>query len=176
MSNAAILGEQYPAKLAAFLNTPYEADHTVHKLVTQADIPRRQIDVVQPMDFALGRKLEPETLGIVETAIRAHVILGGVGLVVGLLIAGALVLGGVDLAVSSPGYTFFTLGILGTVLGLLAGGLVTARPDHQKVVTDVRDASEHGKWTVVVHAANDSQHKRAKELLNDEVSNVTETL
>lgn len=126
MSSAAILGEKYPAKLAAVVSGPTEADSAVHKLVSEAEIPRRQIDVIQPMDFALAEKVEPESHGIVRTAIRAHLVLGSAGIVVGLLVAGAMVMGGVDLAASSPGYAFFSLGVLGAVLGLLAGGMVTA--------------------------------------------------
>ena len=172
MSSMGLIEESYPARIAAVVNNPLQADETVTRLVTEAAIPRAQIVVVKPMDVAFGRKLEPESQGIARTAINAHLKLGVIGLFTGVALAVLLIAIDVEMASANPAYTLSAFGVFLTLFGLLLGGLVTARPDHQVVIAGVREASEEGRWTVVVHAANEEQVRRARRLLDGEPARV----
>jgi|GEM_PF-3395538 len=45
----------------------------------------------------------------------------------------------------------------GGLIGLLLGGLLTARPDHVRVITTVRRAIRRGRWAVVIHPVTQRQ-------------------
>ncbi|MCE4555101.1 hypothetical protein [Pelomonas cellulosilytica] len=109
------------------------------------------IFVVTPRDPHLARKLEPESHGIWCTLLRSHGRLGVAGAALGLLMAGLLLGTGWPAAVASP-VAVLGLGLVyGAFTGFLVAGLLTLRPDRVRVICDVRDASEHGRWTVVTH-------------------------
>jgi hypothetical protein len=110
-----------------------------------------QVRAVRPGEQGFGEKLEPEGIGIVRTAFKAHIILGLAGLLVGFIAWLWFYLSGVVAIVSSPGLSVGAFLFFGTILGMLLGGLVTARPDHDLVVQHVRTASETGQWSLVIH-------------------------
>ena len=55
------------------------------------------------------------------------------------------------------------IGIVGfaIVFGLLAGGVVSMRPDHGALAVTLREALAAGSWAVVVHPTNAEQADRA---------------
>ena len=63
-----------------------------------------------------------------------------------------------------------------TVGGLLLGGLVSIRPDHDRYVQATHDAMEARRTTVVVHALSKDEQQRASELLAARGAEVTATL
>jgi len=64
----------------------------------------------------------------------------------------------------------------GGVAGLMLGGLVSLRPDHDRYVQATRDAMAAGNTTVVVHAFSADQRHQAAELLRSNGGEVTSTL
>ena len=64
----------------------------------------------------------------------------------------------------------------GAVAGLMLGGLVALRPDHDRYVEAARDAMESGNTTVVVHAFSGEQADQAADLLRAQGGEVTATL
>lgn len=160
-----LFGERSLHKVAGIYDHPEEAREVVEEIVHAGHINIEKIQVVGPDDPDVSRKLEPEEAGIAHTMVNAHIVLGVVGMLVGLLIAGLLLLIGVEFAVASPYYTVF-LGVgFGTVLGLMFGGLVTPRPDHDVMITRVEEAAHEGHWAVVVHATNVKEMNRAEEVI-----------
>src|SRR5690606_34489596 len=111
-------------------------------------------------DFAL--KLEPEVKGVARTAIRAHLWMGLLGLIAGLVLWGVLYIFGVPAVVSSPYYSGAAIVAFATVAGLLVGGLVAARPDHQRVIQAVDAATKAGRWSLVVHPRDPEQCQQAE--------------
>ncbi len=109
------------------------------------------IFIITPRDPQLGRKLEPESHGIWRTLLRSHLRLGAAGGVIGLLAAALLLMTGWPAAVASPSAVLALGGLYGGLAGMLAAGLLTLRPDRSRVIAEVREASEQGRWAVVAH-------------------------
>ncbi|MGC1953418.1 MAG: hypothetical protein WA970_12805 [Gammaproteobacteria bacterium] len=176
MITLAILGEEFPSKVAAEFACGDEARRAAEQLLKRTGISARQVRVIEPRDPAMERKLEPESAGIAKTLVRAHSILGVAGLLVGLVVASLLVLFAIQPFSSNPFYTLGVAGFFGGIAGLLLGGLVSLRPDHDNLITWVEDASRGGRWFVLVHAHDHRQEFRAKKALEAMSDKVVGTL
>lgn len=123
------------------------------------------IFLIAPRDPRLGRKMEPESRGIWHTLLRSHGWLSLVGAAAGLA-GGALVLaGGWPAALGSPAATMGLGTVYGLFGGLLAAGLLTLRPDRARVITQVREASDDGHWSVVSHPVSTQDAELARDTL-----------
>lgn len=91
--------------------------------------------------------------------------LGALGLVAGLVLWGVLYMLALPAIISSPFYSGGTIVAFSTVAGLLLGGLVTARPDHQIVIQAVESATQAGRWSLVMHPRDEEQCKSAEAVL-----------
>ncbi|KAF0812232.1 hypothetical protein IGB42_03222 [Andreprevotia sp. IGB-42] len=162
-----ISGEEARTKIAAVFDNEASATAAAEQVRQATQAEGAQVQLITPTDQHYGRKLEPESNGIVRTAIRAHATLGAVGLVMGLLLFGLLYAADLPAIVSSPLAAGMMIGVLGMVFGLLGGGLATMRPDHAAVITPVRDAVQHGQWAVVVHPTSSQQCDAAMRVLGN---------
>lgn len=176
MATSAVFGERSLSKVGAVFADAEHARRAASELVSHYGLRSEQVRVVAPGDPGISGKLEPETRGIAVTLLKSHVILGVSGVVVGLMIATALVLSNIAAAASSPFYTFLVFAFFGGIFGMLLGGLIALRPDHDPLITRVMRASRKGRWSVVVHARNHEEEHRAKEALEEMGERVTETL
>ena len=126
----------------------------------------RQIDIVAPDAEFLGKKMEPEQRDIAKTGVRAHLILGLLGITAALVI-GLLMIGfGPDFARFNPYWTLLAVGIIGAFFGLLVGGFITLRMDKDFYLMKVLGAQNNHEWSVIVHAEDRHQKAQAKKLLN----------
>lgn len=165
MAWQALFGEKATTKLAGFFETQTRLDEVSAELRRVAGLQNTQLWVVRPHDSDFERRLEPETQGVARTAIRAHLILGVMGLMAGLVLWGVLHLLGVAAVRASPFYAGGAIVAFSTVGGLLLGGLITARPDHQIVIKAVESATRDGRWSLVMHPRDESQCKSAEAVL-----------
>lgn len=161
----ALFGEKATTKLAAFFDSQQQLDAVSHELRRVGGLQNPQLWVVRPHDSGFDRKLEPETQGVARTAVRAHLLLGAAGLGFGLILWGILYAMGVPAIRSSPYYSGGAIVAFAAVGGLLLGGLVTARPDHQIVIQAVERATQAGRWSLVVHPRDEAQCKSAEAVL-----------
>ena len=176
MSQSMIFGEQSLTKVAALFDQAIDARAAAERVVRDGRLPMKRVLVVGPGDRALGRKLEPEDRGIFSTLLKAHISLGGAGLIVGLLFGWIQVLSGVQFAEASPYYTVGVAGAFGMIAGLILGGLVTLRPDHTVLITRVKEGLRNGQWAVVVHPTSRDQESRALNVLEHCGGAVVQTL
>ncbi|WP_417546239.1 hypothetical protein [Marinobacter sp.] len=167
----AVSGEHYSHKISSEFDSQVAAYRAAESLEL-AGIPHGQIRVIQPNDPDLARKIEPETKGIAQSLVKAHVTFGLAGLVAGLVIAAVLVMVGPALTRSSPVMTFIALGFLGPILALLLAGAVALRPDHDRLIEKTRMATDSGKWSVVAHCSTREQ----QELVKATIGHGTQTL
>lgn len=165
MTWQALFGEKATTKLAGFFDTQDQLEKVSSELRRVSGLQNPQLWIVHPHDSEFDRKLEPETQGVARTAIRSHLILGAVGLVGGLVLWAVLYALGIAAIRSSPYYSGGAILAFSTVAGLLLGGLVTARPDHQVVIQAVEKATREGRWTLVMHPRDDAQCKSAESVL-----------
>jgi hypothetical protein len=135
-----------------------------------------QIQVVYPFERNWTRKVEPEGVGIWRTAVRAHLSCGIIGSTLGMLAFALLALLEVPAVTSTPLMSLVTMTFFATMLGLMAGGVLTLRPDHERVILAVRDAARKGRWCVVVHPVSRQQRSAALRTLTATGAPITRSL
>ncbi len=160
-----LTGETYPSRAGAAFDDAAQAQAAVSSLIASLNISAEQISVLAPHARHVEKKLEPETRGIATTLARTHIILGAAGLVTGFLAAGIFTLTGVPPFADNPFYTALALAFLGTLAGLFVAGLITLRPDHDRVVLHAMDALRCNRWFVLVYARTHREAQRVLEIL-----------
>jgi hypothetical protein len=165
MTWQALFGEMATTKIAATFETEAAAASAVATLHSSTGLHTAQLQLIKPYEKEYSKKLEPETRGILRTALRTHLILGAVGAVVGALVWGLLYANGLPTIVSSPQASAVAFVFFSAVGGMLLGGLITSRPDHQIVIQRVQEATQTGRWSLVVHPRNPRQCDAAMAVL-----------
>jgi hypothetical protein len=159
-----LFGERSLTLVAATFGDRGSALRAVEAL-RRASTRKLGIFLITPHDPRLGRKMEPESHGIWYTLLRSHARLAPLGAGVGLAVAGLLLAAGWPAALASPWATLGLGAIYGLFTGLLAAGLLTLRPDRCRVITQVREASDGGAWSVVSHPVSPPEAELARRLL-----------
>ncbi|HSD18136.1 MAG TPA: hypothetical protein VLC71_12875 [Thermomonas sp.] len=171
-----ITGELSNSKVAAVFPRPVDAQAAAAAVAQALSLGAAQVQVITPSEPHPGRLLEPESRGIWRTIVSAHLKLGIAGAVIGLLVFAGLRAYGLPFIVNSPVAAALVLLFFGTVAGLMLGGLVALRPDHDRYVEATRDAMASGNTTVVVHAFSSGQADQAADFLRAQGGEVTSTL
>jgi len=171
-----VFGEKSLSKLAAVFDTRAQAEDVVTRLREQLGLEAAQLQVVSPDDPHPGRRIEPESRGIRQTAIKAHITFALLGIVAGLVIFAILWGMGIVAVGSSPLAAVGVVVFFGAVFGLFAGGLITLRPDQDHVVLKVRDALADGRHVVVAHPRDQAQREALSEALHHASSDVASSL
>jgi len=161
-----LTGEKYDHEIAAIFDAHQAAEAAAKKLREALSLKAAQVEVLDPDDKHPGRALEPESRGIFGTLLRAHFWLGAGGALLGFLLFQVLLYAGVPMVASSPVMAGIVLIGFGAVAGLLLGGLVTLRPDHDPYIFKVRAALKEGHSAVVVHGSSIEQRKAAESQLD----------
>lgn len=173
---SAITGELSNSKVAAVFPQEASARQAAHDVAQALALGEAQVQVITPAEPHPGRKLEPESRGILRTIIVAHIKLGILGAIAGLVLFALLYAIGLPLIVNSPVAAALILLGFGGGGGLLLGGLVSLRPDHDRYVLAARSAMAAGNTTVVVHAFSAEQRSQAADFLRAQGGEVTSTL
>lgn len=176
MSDNPLSGEVSNSKLAAVFDSATAARDAAAALVAAVGLQPAQVKVIEPGEPDANIKLEPEGGGIWRTIVRAHLWLGVLGAVLGAVAFGIMVWLGVPFVARSPVAASLVTIAFGAVGGLLFGGLVSIRPDHDRYVQATHDAMDAHRTTVVVHALSHEQQSRAREFLAGRGAEVTGTL
>jgi hypothetical protein len=124
-----------------------------------------QVAVVEPADSRLAVKVEPDSEGILRTAVRSHLVLGLLGLAAGPAVGMGAVHGNWAGAAQAPALTVIVAGVLAMFADMLLAGLLTLRPDHGVVADQVQRAAADGLWTVVAHPRNHAEALASSALL-----------
>ena len=120
--------------------------------------------------------MEPEGEEIKNTIIRSHVTMGLVGLVAGGGVVTWMHQTQIPMVVFSPYYTTFIVLALGLVGGLLLGGLISLRPDHDRLINFSRDVTNQRRWMLLVHVKTMEQKKKVKTYLHGFSDEIVATL
>src|SRR5690606_28295086 len=176
MSDVPVTAEVSNHKLAAVFPDARAARAAADALCRDTGLAKAQVKVVTPGSADVAIRLEPEGGGIWRTILRAHLRLGLAGAALALVAFALLYLSGVPFVAQSPVAAALALLFFGTVAGLLLGGLVSLRPDHDRYVHATRDAMQVGRSTVVVHALSAEQNAHAADFLRARGGEVTRTL
>src|SRR3546814_8321552 len=121
-------------KIAAIFENEAAAASAAAALHSTTDLQATQLRLVRPHEKDYSKKLEPESHGIARTALRAHLILGVAGAVIGIAAWGLMYAMDLPAIVSSPQASAGAIIFFSAIGGLLLGGLVTAKPDTPLVI------------------------------------------
>ena len=176
VDNVPITGEVSNHKLAAVFDSAATARDAAAALAEAVGLEPAQVQVIAPDEPRADAKLEPESRGIWHTIVLAHVRLGILGAIAGAVVFGLLSWLGVRFIVSSPWAAGPVLVGFGALAGLLLGGLVSLRPDHDRYIQATHEAMEERRTTVLVHALSSEQQEAAAEFLAARGGEVTRTL
>jgi len=171
-----LVADENPHKVGAAFPEREDASKARDALVRNSSIDRSRISLVDPESGQGERLVEPEPATVHRTLVRSHVWLGSIGLVLGLALAAILLSIDFPLVASSPVLGVSVLGFFGAIGGLLIGGFIALRPDHDSLIDRTREASDEGEWMVVVHAENSDEKQQAKQVLNKMGEDVRQSL
>ena len=169
MSNplAGLFGEKSLTKVVGLFPNEASARAAAASLAKAATLAPDQVRTLSPKDGIdkrdklLGRQVEPETRGIAKTLIRTHVVLGGLAAAAGLALYAVRRASGQPAIVASPWLSLVVIVGFACVFGLLMGGLLSLRPDHILLISNLRKALSAGSWAVVVHPVGATQEQAA---------------
>lgn len=164
------------SKVAAICPNAAQAHAQAARVRDALHLSAQQVQVLTPGEARPGRKLEPESHGIFRTLLWSHAKLGVLGVVAGGLLFVLLWSQEVAMVVQSPWASLFAATFFGGLAGLMLGGLVTLRPDHDPYVMKVLGALREGDSAVVVHAVSAEQKRQAQAILEQAGSDTTATL
>lgn len=171
-----VFGEQSFSKVAALYADELSARAAAARVRDAFGLAETQVRVVTPDEPHPGHKIEPESRGILRTLIKAHITFGLLGLLAGLVLFAVLWGVGLEAVRSSPWFAGVSLAMFGIMFGLLAGGLVTLRPDHDKLIVTVMEAIAEGRYAVVAHPVDRVQREKISTLLAQTSGEVVGTL
>lgn len=178
----AFFGERSLTKVAGVFPARAQAEQAARRLTLASGFNEQQVAVLAPRDGtwrradALARKMEPEERGIWSTIIRAHVLAGVIGFLAGVALCLVMWIAGQPGVTSSPGLAMVAMAGFGTTFGLLAGGVLSIRPDHGRVIALVRQYLRQGRWAVVAHPDTPEQVAQAERTLQEGSERVVRTL
>jgi hypothetical protein len=176
MADHLVTAEVSSSKLVATFPSVDTALDAADALVAATDIEKPQLRLIAPEEVDLDIALEPEGGNLWRTLVVAHVRLGLVGALAGLVLFVVLWSSGVPYVVGSPWAAAAVAIVFGAIAGLLLGGLVLLRPDHSPYIEAARRAREEGQTTIIVHALSAAQRARAAKFLGRCGGSVTQTL
>lgn len=173
-----LFGERSLTKVAGVFDNRAGADAAATRLRQATGLDASQIRVLHPEDgrrdrrTLLAREVEPERHGIWRTIVRAHVVMGILGLLAGLVVHMLLLRADNPAVESTPLLSLVPMAGFGITFGLLLGGLIALRPDHARLITRVRAALDAGKWAVVAHPLDRAQTQRVIEAFGRQTDTV----
>lgn len=177
-----MFGEKSLTKVVALFDDQSSAEGVIGRLLRLPGMHPGQVRLAGPRDLRthradlFGRKMEPEQHGIFQTLLRSHVVAGLAGALFGLVLYATLMRTGHPLMTSSPLLAAIAIVGFATTFGLLIGGLVAIRPDHIRVITQVRATLTAGGWAVVVHPTDSHQADLAHQALQGSGARIMRTL
>ncbi|WAJ69517.1 hypothetical protein [Catenovulum adriaticum] len=174
--NTHINEETYPTKVAGVFNSEANAKTVVQALTDKADFVSEKIRVIPPGDTHFDEKLEPEDKKIGKTLLNSHLMLGGLGLIIGLCIAGVLSISGTLFMQTYTITAFVSISLLCSFGGLLVAGFLSIRPDHDHMINKIRKATRTGKWSVIVHVNSHENAEKAETLMQPLANSLVTTI
>lgn len=155
-----------PVDVGARFDSRDTAEKAVERLAAERITALAQVEILAG-DGVMRAARGAEREATKKALVRWHVILGAVGLVVGLLAGIYAWSAGFQWFHTMPVLMLVILVVFGTVMGLLLGGLFSARPAKTWLAATARDDARKGAFPVIVHATDHQQARRAREVLAD---------
>nr|WP_136250469.1 hypothetical protein [Ningiella ruwaisensis] len=137
-------------RLAAIYSSREALVSAKQKLISKLAIKQQSIEVIEPKDDAKSYKLEGESKPIGMKMLWVHLVYGAVGIAVGLMVGWLLVNYGPEFTQLNPTFTYIAMLSPGLFIGLFLSGLVSLKPQHDKLNQSVVKASKEDEWTLLI--------------------------
>ena len=177
-----LFGERSLTKVAGLYPQKGHAESSMAAVMRLGGLQPAQVRLLGPHDARAPHReifsyaMEPEPQGIARTFYQTHLVGGMAGAAAGLALYAWFSRAGHPMIASSPLLALIALVGFGTMFGLLAGGLLSMRPDHIRLITRVRSALRHDHWAVVAHPTTPEQAAKVKAVLHGSAAEVVSTL
>ena len=163
-------------QVAAIFEDKHEAQTTAEQLTANKGISPQQVTLIDGQDEKLSQKLEGSSEKIGKHMWNSHLVLGGIGLLVGLLFAFILVELGPALTQQNPLFTYIALISPGIFTGLFIAGLLGLRPDRSQIIQTVRHAVRRKKVALVINLEKSQSVSDVSQFLNNRSNTVVEAI
>lgn len=163
-------------QVAAVYDSVDSVKHSIDDITSGTDIERSQITIVDPQDDHFSEKLEGASAPLGKKLWHSHLVLGGSGLLLGLVVAYLLVQFGPALTQNNPLFTYIALISPGLFLGLFAAGLMGIRPDRTEIIDTVRHAIRNRRYAIVVNMKSHQSVSRLAEIMGQRSRKVVEAI
>jgi hypothetical protein len=155
-----------PVDVGARFDSRDSARKAVERLAAERVTAPAQVEILA-RDGRMRAARGAESEATRQALVRWHVLLGAAGLLLGLLAGIFAWYSGFPWFHAMPVLMLVLFTVFGTVIGLLLGGLFSARPAKAWLAAAARDDARKGAYPVIVHATDHKQARRARELLAD---------
>ena len=152
-------------RVGAAVNDKQSAERLEEALLEKNLAEQKHIKIMDPNDKNADAQLKQHReKEIGSNMLNWHLYLGSMGVVIGFLVAGALVSYGP--AFTQANYlTFIALLSLGLFLGLFASGLISLRPDKDAFNQSMTSSIAKGKWAIIIKPNSESQRSKVMKYL-----------
>lgn len=161
--------ELYPHKIAAVYPHGGAAEAAVMELNT-ANLDNVQVVLLAPGAGEAELAIEPDPTATRDTVTRDAVTGAAAGTLAGAAAAGAAAVVAPTLFVSAPVVGSLIVLGYGAVIGGTAGAIHGLRLREGVLAGLVKDALKAGYYVVLVHAADDEAQRRAREIVDETVT------
>jgi hypothetical protein len=167
----AIFGPRTVTRVAGLFDTRMGAERTARDLPGASGLRPDQVTVLSPLDAQADRRAAQDPSAgdsadgrgqpaIPVSVIRPHVAAGALGLLLGVLLYAVLMAAASPAMHVAPVLMLAVLAALGSLFGLMLGGLLALRPDESRVVARVRRGLDRGRWAVLAMPVDAGQTRR----------------
>tara|TARA_R110000764_G_scaffold174561_2_gene261033 strand:+ start:257 stop:769 length:513 start_codon:yes stop_codon:yes gene_type:complete len=160
-------------KVSAVYPDEFKARAGLQSVLSSSGLTSSVTKLVAPHDNHFDQKLEKNDKKVGLFMLKAHLSFAIFGIILGLLGAVILAFYGPAYTQASPVFTAIALSVLGFFFGLMLAGLVSLRPDQDGVVNQTREATQEGKWVVVVSTPSHEKTQQVNDILSETAESVT---
>ncbi|MEI5637535.1 MULTISPECIES: hypothetical protein [unclassified Pseudoalteromonas] len=148
-------------RVGAAVNDKQSAERLEEALLEKNLAEQKHIKIMDPNDKDADAQLKQhKEKEIGSNMLNWHLYLGSMGVVIGFLVAGALVSYGPAFTQANPYLTFIALLSPGLFLGLFASGLISLRPDKDAFNQSMISSIAKGKWAIIIKPNSESQRSK----------------
>jgi hypothetical protein len=125
-----------------------------------------QVKIIAPDDMNAGEKLEMPSRALGKGLFKTQVWYWLLSIFVGAFVATMAVYFGPKLTTYNPMFTFIAAISLAIYLGVFFTGIVSLRPENDKINLAVTETMKKGKWSVVANLSSTGAKHEVEALFN----------
>jgi hypothetical protein len=163
-------------QIAAVFDSKQRAEKMLDIVSDETRVDKSHMQIIDKHDPRFSEKLEKSSSKIGKSLWSSHLVLGGIGLGIGMVVAFLLTQFGPALTQQNAMFTYIALISPGIFIGLFVAGLFGLRPDRDHLVQNVKNAVRYGKVALVINIPKSQSSTEIVTLLDQQASRVIESV